>query len=230
MSVINGVTLRCLAVIDLSDGNRCLVKVKYLINVCAKIIEPIVSWVAHMGSVTNVLNQGSLAAAMADKELQVLLYQELKIIASAKLRKHGPSQNNTTALVHEAFIKLTKNTSHQHWTDRHHFFSTAALAMRQILVDQARRHLAEKRGAGQVSEGLHSNHQQLQQECAELVDLNAALEQMMHVAPELVELVNLKFFVGLSMPEIAEITGVSVRTLERQWHKIKMMLHVCLSD
>lgn len=230
MSAMNGFALSSFRAIGLQDQDKRSVKFECLIKACAKIIESIVSWVPPMGSVTNVLNQGSLAAAMADKELQLLLYQELKIIASAKLRKHGPSHNNTTALVHEAFIKLTKNTSHKHWTDRHHFFSTAALAMRQILVDQARRHLAEKRGAGQVSEGLHDNHQPLQQECAELVDLNGALEQLMQVDPDLVDLVNLKFFVGLSMPEIAEMTGLSVRTLERQWHKIKMMLHVCLSD
>jgi len=193
MSVMNGVDLSCFRAIGLQDQDKRPVKFECLIKACAKIIESIVSWVPPMGSVTNVLNQGSLAAAMADKELQLLLYQELKIIASAKLRKHGPSHNNTTALVHEAFIKLTKNTSQKHWTDRHHFFSTAALAMRQILVDQARCHLAEKRGAGQVAEGLHANHQPLQQECAELVDLNAALEQLMQVDPALVDLVNLKF-------------------------------------
>ncbi len=197
---------------------------------CDKMFTPIIYQVKRMGSVTNVLNQGSLAAALADKELQVLLYQELKIIASSKLRKQGGLTTNTTSLVHEAFLKLNKNDENKQWSNRHHFFSTAALAMRHILVDQARTQLRVKRGGCNAPTEWHDNLVSLEQECAQLVALNQALDQLLQVDPQLVDLVNLRYFVGLSMQETADIMGASLRSTERKWQKIKVMLQLWLGE
>ena len=197
---------------------------------CDKMLATIIDQVKWMGSVTNVLNQGSLAAALADKELQVLLYQELKIIASAKLRKQGGLTTNTTSLVHEAFLKLNQTTGQKQWSNRHHFFSTAAIAMRHILVDQARTQLREKRGGGNSPTEWHDNLVSLEQECSQLVALNQALDQLQQIDSQLVDLVNLRYFVGLSMQETADIMGTSLRTTERQWQKIKVMLQLWLGE
>jgi RNA polymerase sigma factor (TIGR02999 family) len=183
-----------------------------------------------MGSVTSLLNQGTLAAALADTELQTLLYQELKIIARSKIRKQATGRTNTTALVHEAFIKLSSTTTNRNWTNRHHFFSTAAITMRHILVDQARAHLTEKRGSGIVDMEWQDGVYQLSQECQELVALNEALQQLEQVDAGAADLVNLKYFVGLSMSEVAEIMGVPLRTVERQWQKAKVILKMWLSQ
>ena len=197
---------------------------------CADIIDSSSTWFMFMGSVTSLLNQGTLAAALADTELQSLLYQELKIIARSKIRKQAPGSTNTTALVHEAFIKLTSNTTNRKWTNRHHFFSTAAIAMRHILVDQARTLLTEKRGGGLIDAEWQDGLYDLSQECEELVALNEALQQLEQLDPGAADLVNLKYFVGLSMPEVAEIMELPLRTIERQWQKAKVMLKLWLSE
>jgi|GEM_PF-415981 len=178
-----------------------------------------------MGTVTSVLNNESLQAALQDKKLQALLYQELRIIARAKLNSHAKSNDlGTTALVHEAFLKLNGQSQDKQWSNRRHFYATAALAMRHILVDQARRQLAEKRGPQQSTITLSNLSVEAQQDYQELVALNDALEQLNNVDGRLVELVHLRFFVGLSMAEAAEIMDVSKRTLDREWHKAKALL------
>lgn len=183
-----------------------------------------------MGSVTSVLNNETLQAALADKKLQGLLYQELRIIARAKLNVHAKSNDlNTTALVHEAFLKLNQDSDDKNWSNRRHFYATAALTMRHILVDQARRRLAEKR-APEVSMSHGGDDAfQVPQQCQDLVDLHQALEHLNAIDGDLVELVNLRYFVGLSMAEIAELMGVSKRTMDRQWLKAKAVLAACLT-
>jgi len=182
-----------------------------------------------MGTLTSVLNNDSLQAALKDKKLQSMLYQELRIIARAKLNAHVKNNDlNTTALVHEAFLKLNDNSDDKQWSSRRHFYATAALTMRHILVDQARRKLAEKR-APEVSFETHKEAViQVEQKCQDLVALDDALEQLKTVDGALIELVNLRYFVGLSMKEIAELMDVSKRTVDRQWLKAKALLAACL--
>lgn len=178
-----------------------------------------------MGTVTSVLNNESLQAALQDKKLQVLLYQELRIIARAKLNKHAKSDDlGTTALVHEAFLKLNGQSENKQWSNRRHFYATAALAMRHILVDQARQRLTEKRGQQPSATTLTNLSVETEQECQELVALNDALEQLKSVDGQLVELVHLRYFVGLTVAEIADIMSVSKRTVDREWHKAKALL------
>ncbi len=178
-----------------------------------------------MGSVTRVLNDASLQEALEDKNLQALLYQELRIIARAKLSQHAPINDlNTTGLVHEAYLKLNANSNEKQWRSRRHFYSTAALAMRHILVDEARRRLTEKRGQNQNMLTLEEDLVKLNEDCHQLVALHEALEQLKAVDTQLVDLVNLRYFVGLSVAEVAEIMNVSKRTLDREWGKAKALL------
>jgi len=178
-----------------------------------------------MGSVTSVLNNESLQAALKDTKLQAMLYQELRIIARAKLNVHAKQNDlNTTALVHEAFLKLNANSDDKQWSDRRHFYATAAVTMRHILVDHARRRLAEKRAPEVAIETQDESIFQVEQKCQQLVALNDALEQLKDIDAGLVELVNLRYFVGLNMTEIAELMAVSKRTMDRQWLKAKAIL------
>lgn len=178
-----------------------------------------------MGSVTNVLNNESLQAALKDKKLQAALYQELRVIARAKLRKQSSENElNTTALVHEAFLKLNAQSEDKKWCDRRHFFSTAALSMKHILVDVARRKLTEKRGQMPTQITMNNLSVEAEVDCLQMVALNEALEQLAEVDSRLVEVVNLRYFVGMTVAETAEILGVSSRTLDREWRKAKAML------
>lgn len=184
----------------------------------------------NMGSVTSILNNDSLHAALQDKELQGLLYQELRIIARAKLNAHVKNNDlNTTALVHEAFIKLSASSDDKKYCDRRHFYATAAVTMRHILVDHARKRLAEKRAPEPSIETQGQSSLQVEQKCQQLVALNDALMQLKDIDTSLVELVNLRYFVGLSMAEIADLMGVSKRTMDRQWLKAKALLAAWLS-
>lgn len=184
-----------------------------------------------MGSVTNVLNNESLQAALQDKKLQSALYQELRIIARAKLRNQmGNDELNTTALVHEAFLKLNTSSDEKKWSNRRHFFSTAALAMRHILVDVARRRLAEKRGLAPSQVTMENLTIETENDCLQMVALNDALEQLSSVDSRLVEVVNLRYFVGMTVAETAEVLGVSKRTLDREWLKAKAMLMTWMEE
>ena len=184
-----------------------------------------------MGSVTNVLNNESLQAALKDKKLQSLLYQELRIIAHAKLSGHVKNNDlNTTSLVHEAYLKLNVNSADKQWSNRRHFFSTAALAMRQILVDVARRRLAEKRTHDNNPIELDEAFITVEHECKQMVALNEALEQLKQVDSGLVEVVHLRYFVGMTVAETAEILGVSNRTIDRTWQKAKALLMAWIDD
>ncbi len=184
-----------------------------------------------MGSVTNVLNNESLQAALQDKKLQALLYQELKIIAHAKLRKHVNNKDlDTTSLVHEAYLKLSVNSDEKKWSNRRHFYSTAALSMRHILVDMARRQMSDKRGAANQQVTYEEQSTKTAQDCFQVVALNEALEQLKDVDPNLVEVVHLRYFVGMTVSETAEILGVSKRTLDRTWQKAKAILAALIDE
>jgi len=182
-----------------------------------------------MGSVTNILNQGSLNAAFADKELQVLLYQELRVIAKSKLNKNVKDNNlNTTGLVHDAFIKINHNSKDKQWQSRKHFYATAAMVMHQILVDAARKKLSEKRGGALQQITLDENQLAHEVEYSQLVALSDALKQLNKLSPELVDLVNLRYFAGFSMTDIARIQDTSKRSLDRQWVKARALLQMWL--
>lgn len=181
-----------------------------------------------MGTVTRVINESSLAEALDDTALQGMLYQELKIIARSKLRNHNRVTGlNTTSLVHDAFIKLNQSEQEnetQVWEGRKHFYATAALVMRQILVDQARKRLAAKRGEGRKAADIDEVDRKITHECEELVTINDALDDMQKIDMGLAELTHLKFFVGMTSQETAELLNCSKKTIDREWNKAKALL------
>lgn len=155
------------------------------------------------------------------------LYADLKRIAISRVGQLGPGQTlGATALVHEAFLKLA-GAEQLSLTNRRHFFTCAALAMRQILVDHARIANADKRGAGlqQVTLGDCD----AEAPAAGMTNLDQALDDLDRINPELRELVELRYFAGLSMPEIAELREVSLRTIARDWERARSLLQVRLS-
>jgi RNA polymerase sigma factor (TIGR02999 family) len=154
-----------------------------------------------------------------------VVYEDLWAIARRERHRLGPEQTlNTTAVVHEAYIRLAA-ASGPSWQDRRHFFAVASMAMRQILVDYARRRRAQKRGGGEVRITLDRVDAAVEARAEEVIELDAALEKLAAVDEPLARLVEMRFFAGLTMDEIAELLGAGKRTVERDWQKAKAFLY-----
>jgi len=135
-----------------------------------------------------------------------------------------------TALVHEAWLKLA-GSRQQPWNDRSHFFRAAAEAMRQILIDQARRKSSQKRGSNQAVEELHESRIELRAPSAEILAVHEALDALAAEDHLAAEVVKLRYFVGLSIPELAEALGLAPRTADRHWAFARAWLeHVIRAD
>jgi RNA polymerase sigma factor (TIGR02999 family) len=154
-------------------------------------------------------------------ELVPLVYEELRRIAR-RYRRVGNHTLQTTALVHEAFLRLAGKGGKQ-WQDRAHFFGVAARAMRHILVDHARARCADKRGGQVRSESLDPNLVS-RERAASLVALDDALSTLAAVAPRPSRVVELRYFGGLSVNETAGVLGVSPETVTRDWRMAKSWL------
>lgn len=152
------------------------------------------------------------------------LYGDLKRIAIARVSALGPDETlSATGLVHEAYLKLV-GAEQLSLSNRKHFFACAARAMRQILIDRSRNAHAEKRGAG--FERVTLEGCDAAAEANGLDDLDRALEDLEGIDPELRQLVELRYFAGLSMPQIAELRGISLRTAARDWDRARALLRV----
>jgi RNA polymerase sigma factor (TIGR02999 family) len=180
--------------------------------------------------VTILLEEARSGSEEALNQLVPMIYDELRRIASAHLRAAGPGQTMlTTDLVHESFLKLigSRNLS---WQNRLHFFSIAATAMRQIIVDHARARHADKRGGKSIrvplDEGLLLDDQPLD-EIAELDEALCALEKADARSARIVEF---RFFGGLTNEEIAELLNISARTVIRDWEFARAWLYRFLND
>lgn len=160
------------------------------------------------------------------------IYQELRLIAHSRLRNHKRgTMLDTTALVHETYLKLAGNDGRiDGFNNRHHFFATAALAMRQILTDQARRKLANKRGGSERNLTLEENALEAPGSSVDILELDVALQKLHQLDPVLAEVVNLRYFGGLSLDEIGELQGASKRTVSRNWLKARAFLHAQIAD
>lgn len=155
-------------------------------------------------------------------ELMPIVYDELKRMAHQQL--HDASATlSTTELVHEAFLKLAGGTTTD-WEGRAHFFGAASRAMRQVLVDFARRRTATKRGGGVELVSLGEGDAALEIELDQIIAVSDALDQLERVDPRLRTIVDLRFFAGLPETEIARLLGVSTRTVERDWLKARLVL------
>ncbi len=176
--------------------------------------------------VTQLLLKWSQGDQEALEELLPMVYRELHKIAHRYLNKErGEHTLQTTALVHEAYIKLIDQTRVK-WQNRAHFFGIAAQAMRRILVDNARQRLAEKRGKGAEKISIEDNQIDISDEKASnLVELDFALKKLAELDPHKSRLVELRYFGGLSLEETAEVLGVSRPTVIRQWRLAKAWLY-----
>jgi RNA polymerase sigma factor (TIGR02999 family) len=154
----------------------------------------------------------------ASERLAPLVYVELKRLAHARLRRLPPGQTlQTTALVHEAWMKLARGESFA-CTSRAHFFGAAASAMRDVLVDQARRKATQKRG-GDRRRGSREElaNIAINGTPKDFLDLNAALSSLEGLSPRKAQVVSLRFFAGLKTEEIAEALDITTRSVERDW-------------
>jgi RNA polymerase sigma factor (TIGR02999 family) len=153
------------------------------------------------------------------------VYEELRHIAHRKLRQAWSGGTlNTTALVHEVYLRLSDQTQ-QKWKDRRHFFALASRAMRYIIIDGARAHAAKKRGGpGHVDLPLESLEIAADDCATDLIVLDEALEQLSRNDERLGQLIEYRFFGGLTYEEIAEATGVSVPTVKRDWRRARSWL------
>jgi RNA polymerase sigma factor (TIGR02999 family) len=156
-------------------------------------------------------------------ELYERVYGELKRMARAHLRRDGVATLSTTELVHETFLKLGGGSDSQ-WEGRAHFFGAASRAMRQVLVDFARRRRAAKRGGVATRVSLRDDHALLNLQLDEIIAIDEALERLDAVDERLRRIVELRFFAGFGEREIAEILGVTTRTVERDWLKARLFL------
>jgi RNA polymerase sigma factor (TIGR02999 family) len=178
-----------------------------------------------MNEVTEILSAIERGDAKAAEELLPLVYNELRRLASLRLAHEKPGQTlQATALVHEAYVRLTGDRSEARWMGRGHFFAAAAQAMQHILVENARRKQASKRGGGRRRLPLEELHR-IEESPRDLLDLNEALTRLEAEEPAKARLVQLRFFAGLSIPEAAEALGISVPTAERWWRYARNWLY-----
>jgi len=170
-----------------------------------------------VSEVTRILDRVRQGDATAADELLPLVYEELRKLAAQKMAHEVPGQTlQPTALVHEAWLKLA-GSNRQQWRGRAHFFGAASEAMRRILIDTARRKAAQKRGQGMKLEELHESHLYLRAPAEEALAVNEALDEFAAQEPLSAEIVKLRYFVGMTVPEIAEALELSVSTVERHW-------------
>ena len=179
-----------------------------------------------MPDVTQILSQIENGDAAAADQLLPLVYEELRRLAAAKLALEKPGQTlQATALVHEAYLRLVDVDRAEQWDSRGHFFSAAAESMRQILVNNAIRKNRPKHGGDRPRVDLDSNITCSHSPGDEVVEVSQALDRLSHVDCEAAELVKLKYFAGLSLPEIASLLGISPRTADRRWAYARAWLH-----
>src|SRR5436309_5720587 len=170
-----------------------------------------------MSDFTRLLNAIDAGDSKAADQLLPLVYEELRKLAAARMEQEQPGQTlQPTALVHEAWLKLA-GSERQQWRGRAHFFGAAAEAMRRILIDKARRKSSLKRGANQELEELHESRIELRAPVDEMLAVHEALDALGGEDPLAAEVVKLRYFVGMTIPEIAEALGLAARTVDRHW-------------
>jgi RNA polymerase sigma-70 factor, ECF subfamily len=170
---------------------------------------------------------GRADVAVGDDGLSELAYDALRQIAGRHIAREGPQPLRDTELVHEAFLRLS--CSESMITDGSHFFRLMSRIMRQVLVDQARRRLAEKRGGGEVPVALDAEMLSDEGPSLELIDLHDALRRLGRMDARLERLVELRFFTGLTLDETAAALGVSRRKACNDWAVARLWLRRALA-
>jgi RNA polymerase sigma factor (TIGR02999 family) len=170
-----------------------------------------------VNDVTRILNKIGAEDPSAAAELLPLIYEELRHLARARMANERPNHTlQATALVHEAYLRLTESEQSS-WANRAHFFSAAAEAMRRILIDHARRRQAFCHGGGHEHVPLDGFSIAAPAADDELIAVDEAVEKLSRRHPDKGELVKLKYFAGLTTAEAADLLGISEATAKRQW-------------
>jgi RNA polymerase sigma-70 factor (ECF subfamily) len=168
------------------------------------------------------LNRGDAAA---EAKLISVIYDELRRLAGHYMRRERTDHTlQATALVHEAFLRLTKQKD-VNWQGKAHFFGVAAKVMRQILIDHARGRLRDKRGAGRQKISFDEGLLLTEARSAELLAVDGAIDRLAKLDPRQARIVELRFFGGLSVEETAKVVGVSAKTVKRDWSVARAWLY-----
>jgi len=178
-----------------------------------------------MSEVTRILCAIEQGDSHAAEQLMPLVYEELRKLAAQKLAREKPGQTlQATALVHEAYLRLVDVKEAQRWNNRGHFFAAAAEAMRRILVEHARRKGRRKRGGERRRLDLQAAELSVQGPNIDILAVDEAVTQLAGKHPEKAELVKLRYFAGLTLPEAATALGISTPTAERYWRYARAWL------
>jgi RNA polymerase sigma factor (TIGR02999 family) len=179
-----------------------------------------------MDTVNPLLNPSVAADPHAAAELLPLVYDALRKLAAHRLAHESPGQTlDPTALVHEAYLRLATDDSGVYWDGRGHFFAAAAEAMRRILVELARRKRRLKHGGAMERQPFDDSVLIAFEPREDLVELDEALSHLAESEPMTAQLVQLRYFGGLSIPEAAQVLGISPRTADRHWAYARAWLH-----
>ena len=173
-----------------------------------------------MNDVSRILSAIEQGDPMAADELLPLVYEELRKLAVDRMGREAPGQTlQATALVHEAYLRLVGQAPEQHWENAGHFFAAAAEAMRRILVERARRKRTRKHGGDRSRAGVNvddvassDTHDPL-----EVLAVHEVLDRLAAKSPRKAELVKLRYFLGCTMPEAAQVLGIAQSTAEDDW-------------
>jgi RNA polymerase sigma factor (TIGR02999 family) len=189
-----------------------------------------------MSDVTRILSAIEQGDPHAAEQLLPLVYDELRKLAAQRLAQERPGQTlQATALVHEAYLRVVANGDgtaprEQHWNSRGHFFAAAAEAMRRILVDQARRKLSRRRGGNLQRHPLEDQEIEAPEPSVDLLAVHETLERFQGVHAVAAQIVKLRYFVGMTIPQAAEALGISTSTADRSWAYARAWLHTALKQ
>lgn len=183
-----------------------------------------------MGQVTLLLSAIGQGQHEALGQLYALLYPELRRLAHSRIRRSGDiTLLDTTSLVHESYLRFEKSGALA-LTDRAQFMAYAARVMRSVVVDAVRHRQAERRGGDAVHVALDEAHDVLTSDAqaTEVLRVHESLEELAAVDARLVQVVEMRYFAGMTIPEIAAVLGLAERTVARDWEKARLFLHACL--
>jgi RNA polymerase sigma factor (TIGR02999 family) len=184
-----------------------------------------------MSEVTLLLDAAAAGDCKAAAELLPLVYDELRKLAALRMAAEAPGHTlQPTALVHEAYLRLVGHGDENRWDGRGHFFAAAAEAMRRILIEAARRAHGPEQGGDLTRRDLDPDQPERPGPSPRLLDLDEALDRLAAIDPRAAEVVKLRFFAGLTVPETAAALGISPRTADNDWAYARAWLVSALED
>jgi RNA polymerase sigma factor (TIGR02999 family) len=179
-----------------------------------------------MSEVTRILQRIESGDPTAAEQLLPLVYDELRKLAASRMAQEQPGQTlQATALVHEAYVRLVDTDRAHQWNSRGHFFAAAAEAMRRILIDQARHKQSQRHGGGRKRLDVEHVEIAAPEPSFEVLALDEALERFERFDAAKARLVKLRYFTGMTIPQVAEALGISTNTADRWWSYARAWLH-----